>query len=745
MQLLRRAFVEDAIGLPDEPAGSSMTYRIEREDAQEDSAVEWWFIQGELRSHDSSPCPFMASLFRFRLTSDEHHPCNGFQLLVAKLDAERKHHSATWVDPLLREKAVAELKSKESPLDPTVQQAMAWEIERFGPPAPILLKARPGTFQASPLKIEWDEFALRQEGSRMHLCLPHLGEGGVLNLELEARAPRMEVACQSTASPIGSGMAYQAYPRLRIVGTDESGESVSGEAWLDHQWGDSSWFCESETKTLLGWDWFGLNLDDGSDWLIMCHREAKSGRILGLHATARDLSGTVRVCHDLSMEPHRFWRSPRTHIDYPVAWSISIPALEAEFQFDPLADDQELASFDASRGVWEGAGVVSGRVQGRTICGRARGEFQGYGYIFNHREFVARIGDRVDAQLEQFLPRNFDDSNVERFVGPAMWEHVPAAYTAALSTPVWDLIDRSGKRWRPIFGILMLEALGRPSRPFEGLICVMTELIHAGALIVDDIEDESELRRGQPALHLRYGVDIALNAGNALYFLPAVALMDHPLLSPEKRLAIHEIKERVCIQAHCGQATDIYWSRNLSAEELRERLRGDIEKRILQMYAFKTAAASSGVAEVASVVADASADCRKSARDFGQAIGVAYQIIDDIHNFSRSPNWTKTTGEDIATGKLTYVVATALRRLDPVSTARLGEILCSPELRRQAEVLAEGVELVRASGALEECHQDAMRIMDDGWKLFANGLPSSEPKIMLHAMCKTLIDLAFDG
>ncbi len=367
------------------------------------------------------------------------------------------------------------------------------------------------------------------------------------------------------------------------------------------------------------------------------------------------------------------------------------------------------------------------------------------GCVFDYEAEISRRAARVDACLEQLIPRQFDLAHVESLVGKARWQHEVEAYTQMFSVPVWDLIDRSGKRWRPLFGILLLESLGVTSEPWEQLICCMTELIHAGALIIDDVEDASLLRRGQECLHLRYGVDVALNAGNALYFLPGAVLMQHPLLSPEKKLRLHGIKEQVCIEAHCGQATDIYWSKTLTLDELRRRMAEDVEARILQMYAFKTAAAAKGVAQFAATIADADDVTAEACADFGLALGVSYQIIDDIHNFSRSPEWTKTAGEDIATGKLTYVIACALRRLDVAVRDRLEQILCTKELRDDPATVLEGAEIVRDSGALEACRELAREMIVEAWETFSNHLPLTQSKLMLHTMALKLIELAFDG
>jgi geranylgeranyl pyrophosphate synthase len=152
-----------------------------------------------------------------------------------------------------------------------------------------------------------------------------------------------------------------------------------------------------------------------------------------------------------------------------------------------------------------------------------------------------------------------------------------------------------------------------------------------------------------------------------------------------------------------------------------------------------------GAAEFVAVIAEAGAEITQACVDFARMLGVAYQIVDDIHNFSRAPDWTKVTGEDLANGKLTFVIAKALRRLDAAQSARLQAILCCPELRRRPDTLEEGIELVFASGALDACRETAKAMVNDAWDAFSPRVRSSGPKIMLHTMCLKLIDLAYDA
>ncbi|MGA2799230.1 MAG: polyprenyl synthetase family protein [Thermoguttaceae bacterium] len=722
--------------------------RFEEEHAHPLCAVEWWFYQGYFEGNLTGRRYFMAVLFRTNLEFFDGGQNNGFQLLLAVLDPNKSsipHASSTWIDPSLLRKTIEKLKSSEPHVDPVVQRAFVREIEESGPPYPILLRQAPEVFEAEPLRMEWGEFILAQSESGFLVKFPEPDSGRIVSLHLSTESLRMEVDCGIEKVPLGKGMAYHVYPRIRLRGYLDTGEELAGRAWMDHQWGDLDWFGNMHEAIVLGWDWFGINFDDGSDLLVMRHRDARSGRTVGMHATLREPCKRPRTLHDFTLTPLRHWQSPTTYIDYPVAWRIEVPGFNASLVFEPRSDDQEISSFGTMRAVWEGAGGVSGTICGTSVEGTARGEFHGYGYVFDHEDFVRSMGRRVDKHLENFLPRSFDAAGIEKFVGPAHWSHDIEAYTEMLSVPVWDLIDRSGKRWRPIFGILLLEALGVPARHYEGLICCMLELIHAGALIIDDIEDESLKRRGQECLHLRYGVDVALNAGNALYFLPGQAIISHPLLTKEKRHRWLEIKERICIEAHCGQATDIFWSRRMAPERLRQLLCNDVESKILQMYEFKTASAAKGAAEFVAVIADAGQEIVSGCVDFARMLGVAYQIVDDIHNFSRSPSWTKVCGEDLLNGKLTFVIAKALRLLDAAGGARLQAILCSPELRRRPNILDEGIGLITASGALDVCRETAKLMVNDAWDKFRPLVRCSGPKIMLHTMCLKLIDLAYDA
>jgi predicted secreted hydrolase len=158
---------------------------------------------------------------------------------------------------------------------------------------------------------------------------------------------------------------YYTRPHLAVTGTldvDGTARSVTGSAWLDHEWSS-----EVLSRDAQGWDWVGLNLADGG--ALMAFRiRGKSGETVWAGGTLRDAAGSVRTFppDDIEFAPTRRWRSSRTGVEYPTAFRLRAGALS--LSIEPLMDDQELDS-RASVGTvyWEGAvrAIADGREMGR--------------------------------------------------------------------------------------------------------------------------------------------------------------------------------------------------------------------------------------------------------------------------------------------------------------------------------------------------------------------------------------------
>ncbi|MCX7891388.1 MAG: carotenoid 1,2-hydratase [Burkholderiales bacterium] len=166
---------------------------------------------------------------------------------------------------------------------------------------------------------------------------------------------------------------YYSRPHLAVEGTlgaDGRTVRVTGKAWLDHEWSS-----EVLSADAAGWDWVGVNLADGG--ALMAFRiRARSGETLWAGGTLREAGGRVRALApgDVAFRPARHWRSPRTGVEYPVAFALRAGTLD--LVLEPLIDDQELDS-RASVGTvyWEGA--VRALAAGREV-GRGYLELSGY-------------------------------------------------------------------------------------------------------------------------------------------------------------------------------------------------------------------------------------------------------------------------------------------------------------------------------------------------------------------------------
>lgn len=723
----------------------TLTKHFEVEIPHLKSAVEWWFFNGFFEGKSIGRRSFMVSFFRNNLGDENGSVKNGYSLLFSILNPETgENRTVSQIDEPVLNAFVKLLKQdKSNELDRDLFQVLLKEIDLHGPPQPIRLGEAKGDLSGEALRISWKEFKLFQNKQSFDIQFPFLESEKSCSIQLYPETDRFSFDVDDGTDLEEGKVPYHFYPMLQLIG-EVDGEEITGEAWMDHQWGNKGWFVsKKDHNQLLGWDWFGINLKDGTNLIIIIHKYAKTNEIVNSTTVVLRKDESPVFLSDVDARAVEYWESPATHIKYPVSWEIDIADLDLSLIFQPLAKDQEIPVFGLARAIWEGEGTVYGNLKGKEVSGRARGEFCGYGYIFDFQNFLKDLADRVDKRIEEFFPKQMDENVIRKYVGDPAWLNEPAAHTEMISKPVWDLILRRGKRWRPIFGILMQEALGESSVNYERSWC-LAELIHSGALIVDDIEDNSELRRGQPALHLKYGLDVALNAGNLLYFLPTVELFNHEYLNDSQKLKIHEIMMDTCLKGHFGQALDIYWSKNMSLDNLAEWMEDEIEQKILQMYDYKTAAGPKGLVKVAAVLNNVNSEIKEVAVAFARSFAVAFQIIDDVHNFSNSPRWTKVRGEDIANGKLTFVIVKAMQMLDFENSKRLMMILSDEKLRREKAFLNEGIELVKQSGALDFCRKKAQDMSMKAWDNFAETVPSCEPKIMLGMLHRKMLDLAYD-
>jgi geranylgeranyl diphosphate synthase, type I len=249
--------------------------------------------------------------------------------------------------------------------------------------------------------------------------------------------------------------------------------------------------------------------------------------------------------------------------------------------------------------------------------------------------------DRLE-KIEDVLKRTMPEKSSRSWINDAAGDRTGALSedTADIfNAPGLELLSRGGKRWRPLVMVLVGEAAGGTQAVYD--LTPLVELPHNGSLIVDDIEDKSEERRGGKSVHMIYGDDISINAGNFMYFLPTF-LIDKAELSSEKKYRLYSAYSQAMRRLHCGQGMDIQWHNNHDYIPTVEEY--------FQMTRFKTGCLSSLAAKLAVIEAGCDEKFEELVGQIWEDIGVGFQVLDDVMNLSKG-NPGKMRGDDIVEGK----------------------------------------------------------------------------------------------
>jgi geranylgeranyl diphosphate synthase type I len=351
----------------------------------------------------------------------------------------------------------------------------------------------------------------------------------------------------------------------------------------------------------------------------------------------------------------------------------------------------------------------------------------------NIEKFLEEKAPLIDKAIERYIPRKFVKDAILFKVNPPMYSYGLEPINKAIADPIWDMLDRGGKRWRPALFLLICDALGK-NADYCLDFTVIPEVIHNGTLVVDDIEDSSELRRGKPCTYKLFQLDIAVNAGNAMYYLPLLPLMMHKdKLTLRMQRDIYEVYVQEMINLSMGQAMDIAWHRGIAnADKLEE---GDY----LQMCAYKTGTLARMAAKIAAIVSGADKPLVEKLGLFAESIGVAFQMQDDILDLTGTEFAAKKggVGQDISEGKRSLLVIYTLKKASQADRKRLIEIL---NMHTSEQALRdEAIALMRKYGAFEHVKATAERMVAESWSEAERLLPTAEAKEKLKDFAEFLI------
>ncbi len=715
----------------------TLSFPICNEKPNINAPIEWWFVHSNFSSGKELSGHFMFSLFRHNISEKSDCPESCYTLLFRLEDSMHdKPFVVSMGDNRIREL----LKSSEkillnSNINREILQTYLEETEKYGFVSGISCSKSPVKFSGNKLDFSWQDFSLKEHNGKLIFSFKNPWDNEIVEFTADSKSKRFDLSDEK--------MAYITYPFFDIQGK-YNGFDVSGNAWFDHQWGGLGWFFSEQKKSgelnLLGWDWFGINFDNGTAGILLSQRDMKTREKLRSRFVLMEKDGLIKEFNNLKIEPLRYWYSSKTGIYYPVEWKITIPEYKAELFFAPLKDDQEIPVLGITRNIWEGAGNISGVINGKVVSGTARLELNGYGYVFDVSEVMNAFSQRVSSHIKEFFPENPDEKFFCKHTGIQPEKGNVETIRKILSEPIWDMLNRGGKFWRPIFGILLLESLSLDSKKYEDLMSVTSELAHLASLIIDDIEDNAQTRRNDKCIHLKYGTDVAINAANTLYFLPILKLKENKYISDKQALQIYEKAMEFFVRAHFGQGMDIAAS---SAENfLQNKDLDTLIKDSLNIYALKSGASVEFIAYTACILANADKKTTNKLLDFARSFGVAFQIKDDIHDFADNDKWTKEPGSDLSNGKLTYVILIALQELKSENLKFIKDLICK-KIPTSKENIDRGIKIIRSSNVLKKANDKIFCLINESWKGISEVLPQSNAKIMLKVMCDYLLKLDY--
>ncbi len=335
-------------------------------------------------------------------------------------------------------------------------------------------------------------------------------------------------------------------------------------------------------------------------------------------------------------------------------------------------------------------------------------------YLRQHR-------DRIDACVSAHVP--------------AMESHDTQAadLDRYLYAPAARFVTSGGKRTRPALCLLGAHAVGAPEERAYS-VAAAVELFQACALIHDDIADKSELRRGQPCVHVAEGTGIAVNVGDSILVSVVSTILADDALSQQTRLRL--LDEIVCMENRTleGQALDLGWARDgrwdISAEDY------------LAMATRKTAYYSAAIPLAMGAICGGGTEQQvEGLRAYGMRCGLAFQIQDDLLNLTGDASAQgKDFRSDITEGKRTLVMVWALAHLDGANKEELLGILASKTVDMAA--LARAVELAESCGALAHAQAYAQQLIGSA-KADLNGLPiDDDARKVLISMADFFVERA---
>lgn len=323
-------------------------------------------------------------------------------------------------------------------------------------------------------------------------------------------------------------------------------------------------------------------------------------------------------------------------------------------------------------------------------------------------QFLKETKKKIDAHIFDFLPDKHDHPEVHQF------------YQMMLDYPL-----RAGKGLRPAICLLICEAFGGDPRKAINTAAAL-ELLQNWALIHDDIEDGSDLRRGEPCLHQKYGIPIAINVGDGLHCKMWEMLHQNAdLLGYELAFAIAAEFAQLSNSIVEGQHIELSWVENN---------RWDLTETDYSTMCIKKTASYTCITpcRLGALIAGASKNEIDLFVEIGKKLGVAFQIQDDALNLiGEEKLYGKEIGGDISEGKRTLILIHLLNTCSQTDANRVIEIMSQRRQDKHHDEIQEVLALMERYESIQYAQQHAKVLAQKAYTQFNrvfSHLPASQAK-----------------
>lgn len=735
------------------------------------STTERWYVNAHLTAESGRRYGLFVAFFRQvrRFDPETKQPIHMHSIAwgLSDLDAKRSlSHSG--MDRMAPEEGLRQIARGMGSTDSRWNRALSEVLEKGKIPQPDYLLDGDVFVSERRLDLDYagDTLRRRDDGSyELHLFSERLRAGCDLVIE-PLKAPIRHGVDGVVPGSDNERMFYYFVPRNRVRGTlvfDGLHEPVAqGQGWYDHEFGVGEVFSAEEEdeaelspeelstrwaerrarkeQDAIGWDWLSVQLDDGSDLTVYSLVFLRTGESAGTYAVRSDAAGHRTAYTQATFEPLRHWQSMQTFIPHPVAWRVSVPEAGLDLVVESEFDDQEFVTL-VTKLSWEGHVRARGTVRGRSVEGVGVVERSRFGAFESLDAFFDAVGQVVRQRVDAILPHEPTFEVARDLIAseehPSFVEGVDLGQLGrTLIRPIREIVDRGGKGWRSYALIACCDLVGGDSGKFLDWIA-FPELMHVGSLIVDDVQDRSGRRRGAEAAHVMFGDAQAINSGTAAYFVCSAKMLPESLSNADK-IKIYNYYFEALRAGHAGQAIDLDGFEATLPEVVETGDAVALERRVRAVHRLKTAAPAGCLARIGAVLGGGTAEQIEGVGDYFEAVGLAFQAIDDVLNLRGFRNDLKTRAEDVTHGKITLPVAKALGRLPAPQRRWLVDTLASrPE---DLETLGGVVDLLEECGAVQECVHEANGLVEEAWHRLDPLVDDSLTKVMMRAFSWYLLE-----